>query len=252
MAEKKVPFRSLIVERSFKKRGAIQDIYTLKDSPEVIIRASIPNLYSCADPKDYWYGECLENRKVLERLRDQYGIFIPRFHTVIGGERKFYIVTQRIHGLNLYQRQFAADEMDEVKPKLSRLYSSLADVLIDTCNVGGYMIGDLVFAGARTSGNKQWVYGKRAEDLEAQPWLVDLGPACGYFPPHNSLFFATQFPSLFAMILESERKLDCRFDPVRQKLFGYMQAERFIFEDSDFRAMEIDKFFQLNERLGRI
>ncbi len=246
-----VPFNSLVIEKSFIEPGVpIQDIYTLEDSPEVIIRAGLDNAYAEGHYGDYNYHEHLDNRDILNRLRDHYGLAIPNFHIVIGGNNRFYMVTQRIHGVNLHLKKFRKSEKDEAEAKLAKFYSTLTDVLIDTSNTGGKMIGDLTRAGADQSGNRQWVYGKRKGDSENQVWLVDLGPVVEEFMPHDGFFFGNQFPWLFDMVLETEKKLGCKFTNAREKLVGYMEAEAII--NPDVRNRYIERFLRHQKMFGNI
>lgn len=250
----RVPFNSLIIEKSFIEPGLpIQDIYTLKDNPEVIVRAGMYDEYDGTEDRYGCFQEHLDNRDLLNKLQDQYGLFIPDFDIVVGGHKRFYIVTQKVHGVNLHYRTFAEDETDEAKGKLDKFYSTLGDVLIDAAQSGGKMIGDLTRAGADKSGNKQWVYGKRKGDLENQVWLVDLGPCVTeYIPPHDKIFCINQFPWLFEMIVESEKKLGCRFDEAREKVLDYLKTERSTFSDTDLIARQIDMFFRHQQMFGNI
>lgn len=242
---KGTPFRSpLRQEDSFRWAGKpSNNVLVLENNPDTVVRASFPDHYT-NDKSDFWHEEQLNNRVILNNLRSLYGILVPNFHIVVGGERQFYIVTERVHGPNLHDKSFKPEEKNDAKEKLGTFYSSLTQYIIDTCNSGGWMICDLVGAEAGTSGNKQWVYGRRKNDTEDQVWLVDLGPGVEYYEPQTGLFFQKQLPYLFEMILESEGKLGCKFREARRKLLDYMAEAQSRFPHPDWRAQEIESFFR--------
>jgi hypothetical protein len=251
------PFTSTLIEASQWQRPnmPMQDIFYLENNPDIIVRATFEGEYNGIRDNGS-FVEHVTNRKVLNALSNEYGLSIPSVNMVVGGNNRIYTITDRIHGSNLYEKVFNPSEISTAKQKLQSFYSSLADVYIDTSENGGPMIADLTRAGADTSGNKQWVYGKRKGEKEDQIWLVDLGPAIHTFLPRQLLFFQRQFPGLIEMILESEEKVGVKFEEARNKVVNYLSFIKENMETTNpsqsYTKKEIENFLRLHRMMGHI
>lgn len=163
---KGTPFKEPLVPSGFKAQ--IEDIRALKSDPEKIVRVS--EHYSPENLQP-WYAR---HKKVIERLRDEYGFNVPNMDIVIGpGEHekhaRVYIVTDRIHGPQLRDKQFSPTELPEAIEILDSFFSTLTQYYWDVSRKGGDYNDDLA------QHNQQFIWGRRKGETGDKIWLADLG-----------------------------------------------------------------------------
>lgn len=198
---------------------------TLANNPEIVIRIGKIEFHKIGDPI---YNVHIENRDILNRLRNLYGIAIPEFDLIIGAideDHVFYTVTERIHGHTLRDKVYDQQEIQSAKSKLEIFYSSLVQYFRDVFKNGGWYISDLVHA-ANWSGNAQYVFGRTCRDPEDKIYFVDLGPCLEWHDVDNEDLWLFDFhlPRLLEMIKETEEKLGSKLQKARQTFNTFLNS----------------------------
>ena len=219
------PFKEQLVSSGFVSQvGETQKLMVLNSAPEKIIRVGWFAIQEIGDPTYNYYTE---NRNVLKRLRDHYGIAVPEFSLVIGayqGKPRFYTVSERVHGPRLSEKVYSPQEVESARDKLEHFYSGLVRYFRDLYTNGGWYIADLVEAG-NWSGTAQYVFGKTRGDSDERIYFVDLGPCLEWHARSGDLRpFDFQLPKLFGMITEIESKLGSRLQNARENFSEFLDS----------------------------
>jgi len=111
---------------------------------------------------------------VIERLRDEYGFNVPNMDIVIGPSEhdknaRVYIVTDRIHGPELKDKQFSPTELPTARETLDNFFGSMTQYYWDVSRQGGDYNDDLA------QHNRQFIWGRRKGETEDKIYLADLG-----------------------------------------------------------------------------
>lgn len=185
--EKQPPFRGNLENSNF-PGDYYKALYQLQQDPEKIVRLIElqrlgamqvlgPEPTKLAAPEKY-----LALAKAhFSELNEKYGVANSGFWPVIGhdkrGEPAAYIVTEKVHGLNLHDalinpNSTLINKADDMLAGLGRYYH---DVLTN----GGMFIYDLRI--------EQFIYGHKAGETEDKLYLVDLDPHLMEYPPADNL-----------------------------------------------------------------
>lgn len=220
---KKTPFKSPLVESGYKTQ--IEDIRTLKDDPEKIVRVS--SHYNPNNLQPLY----ARHKKVIDRLT-VYGFNVPNMDIVIGPNEdakhaRVYIVTDRIHGPELKDKQFSPAELPAAKETLDSFFTSMTQYYWDVSRQGGNYNDDLA------QHNTQFIWGRRKGEIEDKIYLVDLGEQTELHEldagSNNHLLRCLYYEGvepyghgLWEDITYMERKHHIRLDGARKKLGEFM------------------------------
>lgn len=217
----KTPFNTPLVESGYRATG--DDIRALKSDPEKIVRVS--ETYS-PDNLPTWLAR---HKKIIDKLKNEYGFAIADMDMVIGpgvykDTQRVYIVTDRVHGPMLRDKQFSPGEIPAAKEELDKFFSAMIQYYWDVTRQGGDYNPDLA------QHNTQFIWGRRKGESEDKIYLVDLGVSIEHHdldPFSNSRvlngLYDANFTSsygygVYADINFLERKHHIRLNGARQKL----------------------------------
>lgn len=165
-----IPFKSPLIDSGFTHSG-LEDIRALKSDPEKIIRireSKGRDISNSTNPFIYTY------REVMDSLRDDYGFKVPKIDIVRYGNKgkkleRVFIITDRIHGETLANKQFKPEELPMAQAKLDDLFCLMTQYYSDVARKDTWYKHDL---GQR---NTQFVWGRKKGDAEDSIYMVDVG-----------------------------------------------------------------------------
>lgn len=147
--------------------GNASEIWTLKSNPEKVVRIFSPHLFQTNEI----LKRCRKGKELINELRGKYKVNIPPIETAIGTSlggtyKRTYTLTDRIRGKNL--KELSEREFAEIKDELEDLLVSLVSYFDDKYVNRGDFLADI--------DQRQFMYGKRAEDANRKLYLVDTDP----------------------------------------------------------------------------
>lgn len=224
----KIPFKYPLFESGFHSDYEKTQILRIRNRPHKVVRIEsgvydprpLADLHGQIQWTQYEY---MENKKILQKLRNQYNIPVPDFEIVIGpGEEPrvtYYTVVDRIYGNNLEYGAIKPREKKRVGKLIDALYSSIGQYFWDVYLEGGWYLTDLV------RDNSQFVYGRKSGEKKKRLYLVDIEPRLEYLNPedprtHLSLFIFA-FNWLWELTKGMEARLGSELVMTRRKLLDF-------------------------------
>jgi len=225
------PFKYPLFESGFYSEYENSEIKRIKHLPHKLVRITI-GVYETL-PQEELYGhiqstqyEHIENKKVLERLQNQFNILVPDFDIVIGprdGEQvNYYTIVDRIYGENLEYHDVKPKEVKKVGKLVEALYSSMIIYFQDVYQNGGWFLSDL------SRDNSQFFYGRKKGGKEKSIYFVDIEPRLEYIDEnrpltHEGLLVYT-FNWLYESMCEIEYRLGFRLTSAREGLLSFART----------------------------
>jgi len=165
--------------------------------------------------------------KILtNELSAKYGIHVPAYDIVEAPDTELnepvvYIVTDKIHGHNITDKNIPPEVVKDNFQKFEDFYSSLISYLGDTYVNGGNMLTDI--------DPNQFMIGHTAKDPHDNIYLVDLDPWTTAIKPlgankeQQDMIFSNFFTT-FKCMKATEEKAEKQLTTVRQNLLNRLQA----------------------------